>query len=322
MRKKIVVVVPVYNVEKYIKKCVNSLLNQNYSNYEIVLVDDGSTDESGKICDEYDCANYNVHAFHKKNGGLSDARNYAIKKVSGDYIIFIDSDDYVENNLLEYMGEYINSEDVDIVVSPLYDEKENSSKYVKERFTDDFQVFDAEEALEKMNYQNLFSTSACAKLIKMDLIKKFSFPNGMLYEDLATMFKIVGEANRIVVLDKPLYHYVQHNGSIRFSKWSSKVYDVITATEQLIDYVKKYYPEIYDSAIYRFFFSANEVYVRAFREEKYLELINPIKMKLKKYWKILKKSKKISKIQKVRFILMIHFPRTYRILWLTIDRWR
>lgn len=119
------IVVPVYNVERYIAKCVESLLNQDYSNYEIILVDDGSTDGSPKLCDKYANANDNVVCLHKSNGGLSDARNYGTCHATGDYISYVDLDDYVDTDYISSMIEAMRGDSVDIVISSHFDEDEN-----------------------------------------------------------------------------------------------------------------------------------------------------------------------------------------------------
>lgn len=312
--KLISVVVPVYNVELFLDKCIKSLLSQDYDNLEILLIDDGSPDRSGEICDFYASKYDKIRTFHKENGGLSDARNYALSFTRGEYVMFIDSDDYVDNCIISSMAARLN-EDIDIVVSPHIDERENGEIISQLCEFDEYTILTSEEALEKMCYQVDFSTSACGKLIKRELLLNFPFPKGKLYEDLAVMYKIVGSAKRVGFTRKTMYHYVQHSGSIRFNIWSDKVYDVIEATDKLIEYIKDKYPRIIEAAIYRYFFSANEVYVRAFLEKKYLDLVKPIRQQLYSYWNIVKADKNVSNKQKIRFWLMIFQPVLYRTIW-------
>ena len=114
MKERISVVVPVYNVEQYLEKCVNSIINQTYKNLEIILVDDGATDKSGKLCDELAKLDNRIMAYHKKNGGLSDARNYGVERATGDYIGFVDGDDYIDAEMYEKLYEAIKKENVDV----------------------------------------------------------------------------------------------------------------------------------------------------------------------------------------------------------------
>ena len=117
MKERISVVVPVYNVEQYLEKCVNSIINQTYKNLEIILVDDGATDKSGKLCDELAKLDNRIMVYHKKNGGLSDARNYGVERATGDYIGFVDSDDYIDAEMYEKLYEALKKENVDVAES-------------------------------------------------------------------------------------------------------------------------------------------------------------------------------------------------------------
>lgn len=317
--KKISVIVPVYNVEHYLSHCVRSIISQNYEDFEILLIDDGSKDNSGALCDDYQNKYENIRTFHKKNGGLSDARNYALNYVKGEYVMYIDSDDYIEPDTLKSMAYFINNskntDNADVVISPFIDEREDGSVLYSVKNKDGYVKMGSQKALQEMNYQQKFGTSACGKLIKTDLAKKYLFPVGRLYEDLATMYKIIGDANNVILMNHYFYHYIKHDGSIRFSQWSDKVFEILQANKELIEYVNLKYPEIYSSAIYRYFFSANEVYIRAFNNDNYLEIIGKIHSDLKKYWKIVKKDQNASLKQKARFFVMINYPELYRTIW-------
>ena len=314
---KISIVVPVYNVERYLIKCVESLLSQTYTSYEILLVDDGSDDSSAHICDAYALNNDNIISLHKKNGGLSDARNYAMSYVSGEYVTFVDSDDYVHENYLNAMISClpIGINDVDMVICSYKDVSED----IVASHHCDYNVkginMSSKETLSEMCYEKYFGTSACAKLIRTNLVKQFPFPKGKLYEDLATMYKVIGHARRIVFLNQPLYYYVQRIGSIRNSKWNKQKWDVMEAANGLLNYIDNQYPELHKDAVQRYFFSANEVYVNAFSEKSYSRIIEPLRKKLKPLWHDVVNNPRISTKQRSRYWMMIHAPKIYRLIW-------
>ena len=314
---KVSIIVPVYNVEKYINKCVMSLINQTYKNFEILLIDDGSTDLSGKICDNYSKDYYFIRTFHKQNGGASEARNYAMSYVTGEYITFVDSDDYVEIDFLEKMINLKDKKNADLVIVTHIDETPEGEILTKKRKRKkEVVLLTTEEAIEKMCYEIEFGTTPCAKLFKTDIVRKNPFPLNNTYEDLATVYKYIAESKKIVFYDIPMYHYVQRNGSKRNDNiWKNSVLDVMRATDELFAYIVKYYPNIYSAAVQRYFFSANEVYVRAFNNKEYLTIIAPFREKGKKLIKDMIINFKITLQQKIRYLLMIYNPKLYRIIW-------
>lgn len=306
------VVVPVYNVKKYLNKCVNSIIAQTYDNYEVLLIDDGSTDGSSEMCDKFAAQYEKISVYHKENGGLSAARNYANKYLKGEYIVYIDSDDYVEPDYISIMVECREKYNADLVIASHIDEDEFGNVLSKKTFNNKITVYDARLALEEMCYEKTICTSAWGKLIKREYVFENEFPNGMLYEDLATIYKIIGSCNTVVYVDRPVYHYIQRNGSIRYSKYSPKVLHVMQASENLLNYVEKYYPDIRSAAIQRYFFSANEVYVRAFNEKTFLIITRKVRENLKKYWSDIQKNPKISIKQKAKYWIMTFQPLVYK----------
>lgn len=314
------VVVPVYNVKKYLNKCISSIIVQTYDNYEVLLIDDGSTDGSSEICDSFAEQYEKISVYHKENGGLSDARNYANKFLKGNYIVYIDSDDYVDPDYISVMVKCREKYNADLVIASYVDEDELGKILSKKVFNNKITVYDAKSALEEMCYEKKISTSACGKLIKKEYVYENEFPKNMLYEDLATMYKIIGSCSTVVYIDCSMYHYVQRNGSIRFSKYSPKVLHVMQAAENLLDYVEKYYPDIRSAAIQRYFFSANEVYVRAFNEKDFLKIIDNIRIKLQQYWWMVRNNNKISQKQKIRYWMMAFHPILYKNIWRAMKR--
>lgn len=212
---KITVIVPVYNVEKYIEKCVDSLLNQNYPFYEIILVDDGSTDRSGLICDNYDKENENVTVIHKANGGLSDARNAGIKVCHTKYVVFVDSDDYVDEDFLTMLWEAKKSYSADIVCSPLIFEYETGKSKPLAKFNDF--VTSGIKAQEYSLRSRYTGVSACAKLFRTDYLIEYPYPKGEINEDLYTTFWHFGLASKVAFISSGSYHYVQRFNSISYA---------------------------------------------------------------------------------------------------------
>lgn len=315
---KISVIVPVYNVEKYLKRCVCSLINQTYTNIEIILVDDGSTDGSGKLCDSYAAYNRNVCVLHKVNGGSADARNYAIPYVRGEYISFVDSDDYVDLNFVERMVKPLNNSETeipDMVICSHIVETFDGIPLVDKKGTMQYYKLTPERALEIMCYEQEFGTTPCAKIISCELFKKFPFLVDSTYEDLATVYKMIGNSKSIVFLNLPMYHYVQRLGSKRNNKWNPAVLDVMKASDNLLEYIDLYYPDLHKAGVQRYFFSANEVYTKAFNEEDYLKIISPIRKKLKEFWRDIKENPKIGIKQKIRYRMLIRCPIVYKKIW-------
>lgn len=309
---KISVIVPVYNVAPFFNQCMRSLLHQIYQNYEILLIDDGSTDESGAMCDSYAKQFDFVKVFHKCNAGQSSARNYALPYITGQYVSFVDADDYVEKNYLADMAEEIIDRTVDMVVSTYWDEyPQGKSKrgcvYPKEIFT-------SEQALKEMCYERKISTSPCGKLIATNVVKAHSFPEGKKYEDLATIYKMIDSSRKIVFTGKPLYHYVQRAGSTTNSGWKKYTMDIMEASNSLLLFIVQKYPNIYSAAVYRYFFSAQEIYKKAYKEDDYLKKIQDVQMELKRLWPTIRHDCNVTNFQKMKMYLMTFHPYLYKTL--------
>lgn len=237
--KLISIIVPIYKVEKYLKKCIESILKQTYKNIEIILVDDGSPDNCGKICDDYKQMDKRIKVIHKNNGGLSEARNYGIREARGDYLLFVDSDDFIAENICEILINNINKYSADMVICNFYYVFENK-KAIKNEMSSkkDVQVLEKENIIREyfLNY-SVDLNVAWNKLYKKDIFKGMNailFPVGKLHEDTYIMYKIYYNLNRLVRINKPLYYYRQRNDSI-ISSFSIK------NVKDIIGYIKDYY---------------------------------------------------------------------------------
>lgn len=246
---KISVIVPVYNVEKYIRKCVDSILNQTMQDLEIILVDDGSTDRSGEICDEYREKDIRIKVIHKKNGGLSDARNVGEKNATADYVIFLDGDDYIHREMLETLYFPIKEQGVDLStcgVFNVYDEKEIPQYSKIEQF-----LCTGSKAFGLILEGNIIPGTICNKLIKREIADKICFPVGRLYEDVFYTLKLIPLVNQVYVTTKPMYYYVHRQGSITTSKFKEKDMDIVYAYRETMELVKKQYPDLVSQAEFR-----------------------------------------------------------------------
>jgi len=224
------VIVPIYNVENYLSKCLDSLVNQTHSNIEILAVNDGSLDRSMQIVEDYQKQFKQLKRLDKMNGGLSDARNYGIEHASGEYLLFIDSDDYVDATMAEKLVQAALLHNADIAVCDMeyvYDTGER--KYSS---GGDFKIGTVKEQVELFNINN----SACNKLFKRNLFETNRFIKGIWYEDLATIPKCCYEANQIVKVDEVLYFYYQRSNSIIHTE-NPKVFDIYLALEELKRYL-------------------------------------------------------------------------------------
>lgn len=228
---KVSVIVPVYNVEKYIKKCLDSLVNQTLNGVEIIVVNDGSPDNSQKIIDEYAKKYKNVKSYIKENGGLSDARNYGIKKATGEYISFVDSDDYIRNDMLEIMYNYAIKEDLDVVVCDSINVYDNGSEILiksNNNYSDN----------DVRNYI-ISPPMACTRLFKKTIFDKIQFKKNIYYEDLEMTPKVVNITDKIGFVSEGLYYYVQRDGSIMkqnvFNKKLLNIFDVLKSNKDLLE---------------------------------------------------------------------------------------
>ena len=219
---KVSVVVPVYNVEKYLNRCIDSILNQTFRDFELILVDDGSTDQSGRICDEYKEKDNRIVVIHKTNGGLSDARNYGIDRAKGEYITFIDSDDWIKERYIEVLYNNAVKFKVDISAVNLHKEYDDRS----ERSCDITEgVFDGKAAMQFLYGDiSIYLNVACAKLYKIDLFEDIRYPVGKLHEDGFTTYKLLYFSNTVYFSNEDLYSYYQRQGSI-MNKFSVSRFD-------------------------------------------------------------------------------------------------
>lgn len=248
------IVVPIYKVEKYLNRCVDSILNQTYHNIEVILVDDGSPDQCGVICDEYQKKDTRIKVIHKKNGGLSDARNAGIKIAHGEYITCIDSDDFISPVFLENLWTAMKKSKCEIATSWFVDYYEGD-KIPKAQKLDikDIQVLNREEFYERLLYQDGVEVSAWGKLYKANLFQGVEYPVGKLYEDIPTTYRLVEKTTRIAVIPNVDYFYFQRKTSIAQAKFSIAKMDAIRYMNDFKNFITVNYPSLKKAAECRYF---------------------------------------------------------------------
>ena len=248
MAAKISVIIPFYKVEKFAERCIQSVLEQTFEDFELILVDDGSPDNCGKICDEFAKKDKRIRVFHTENRGLSAARNLGIEKATGEYISFIDSDDAVAPDYLEYLYELINKYNADISIcvlrSLIYQPSTGDLKMRATPKNEDAFVVTQEEALRLLLIDRYDLIGAIAKLYKREILANIRFPVGQLYEDANTSYKTYLKAKRIVIGKGYKYLYTVRQDSISHSAFIKKDFDLLSATDEMCTKIVSKYPNL------------------------------------------------------------------------------
>lgn len=237
----ITVVVPVYNVEKYLEECVNSIMNQTYKELEIILVDDGSKDTSGMLCDELVKKDSRIKVIHKSNGGLSDARNTGIDIAKGKYIQFIDSDDYVDLDMIEMLYLNIKKHNADISMCSHYILTENECTTDA---TGEVSIYNRCDVLKEILLDEKVRSYAWNKLFSIELFKEIRFPKSKVFEDILTIPKLFEKANTVVLEDIPKYYYRQREGSILHIQTKDTRLNYINAALEIMEFIKQKEPKL------------------------------------------------------------------------------
>lgn len=308
------VIVPVYKVEKYLEKCVNSILCQSYSDLEIILVDDGSPDNCGKICDELALKDKRIRVIHQKNKGLAAARNAGLVIAHGKYVAFVDSDDTIESGAYLMLHNMIETYDADIAICECRKVTENELlKQVGYSNYED-KLLDNSKLWELVFGQ--LNNSSCNKLYKRGLIGDLQFPEKVVHgEDLLFNIEYLAKCNIGVYNEAPVYNYLSRNNSMTRSSFNKNVFWEIIAKDKAQDLVKQYMPIQLKNAelfcfrarmnVLRSVFASNE-------EEKYKSNVTEWKAYVKCHYKKVRAKLKFK--EEVEYFLLFYFHRLYRIL--------
>lgn len=310
------VIVPVYNVERYLRRCVESIEKQTYEDIEIILIDDGSTDNSGKICDELKLEDSRIKVLHISNGGAARARNYGLNEACGDYISFIDSDDWIMPTFLEALIRVCENNNADIAKCEVIDVKSEKDEVVTpERIN--VKVYEPVEILNNI-YMNrkLFNVAIMNKLYKKSIFEGLRFKEGIINEDEEILCRIILNSKRIAITNEVLYCYFLSQNSVTRSKFRPKNMDIIKCFDARISQLKN---EKYHVALMQTYADYQKtlgilcfnVYTSNWNEkEKYLK---QIKEKIHEVNKANKQNKYFSMSEKIKFSMRIHFPKIMQI---------
>lgn len=245
------VIVPIYNVEQYLNQCVESIVNQTYKNLEIILIDDGSPDSCPKLCNEWALRDSRIKVAHKNNGGLSDARNFGLKESTGEYICFVDSDDYISKYMIEALYTVLKKDSSDICecnYELFYD-----SQVIKDVYFDiNSKYFLKRDALMHLFKEDIFKHVAWNKLYSKNILKDLYFEKGKLHEDLFFTYLAFNKSKQISKIDGKYYYYRQRFNSIMGSKFSIRNLDALEARKKHLDFVKGNYPDMLELLENRF----------------------------------------------------------------------
>ena len=246
--KTVSVVIPIYNVEPYLKQSLDSVINQTYGNLEIILVDDGSTDKSAKICDEIAQTDSRVKVLHKPNGGLSEARNAGTTVCTGEYLLYLDSDDYLEPDAVEQLMLLRNAYNADAVMGNYFYTYSDHESLAEPDAGENSRYSRREAILLLM--QGKLQTFAWGKLIRADVAKRHPFPVGKLFEDHFWTHLVFQDCETVVYTSKPMVHYRQRDNSISYTFNLSRL-DIMDGWRERIAFLRQEYPEMVEAYLRR-----------------------------------------------------------------------
>lgn len=313
MKPLISIIVPIYKVQDYLEKCIESILAQSITNFELILIDDGSPDDCGKICDYYAARDSRIRVIHKKNEGLSAARNTGLDIAQGEYIGFVDSDDWIEKNMYETLINLLIDNDADIAQCEFiktFDEDEtidNRERYIVE-------IFNNIESLKNLYYEKAISTVVSwNKLYKKVLFEEIRFPKGKIHEDEFTTHKLLYKSKKLVYTNKVFYYYRQTPNSIMNSKFNKKRLDILDAMQERLEFAELINNEMFTyETLKKYMFRLISFYYKCKKEipeEK--DIINDIKKRSDLlYFRYYIKSK-LRLRSKIKYGMFYLFPDLY-----------
>ena len=312
MEPKISIIVPVYNVEQYLERCVESLINQTHKNIEIILVDDGSKDNSGKLCDELAQRDSRIIVYHKENGGLSDARNYGIDKSTSDYVGFVDSDDFVDEDMYEILLSNLLKFDSEISFCRLNDVFNDD--ITKDNTENKPYLMTSEQAIKMVLEAKVFSVTAVNKLYKKSLFDQIRFDKGKIAEDAIIMVDLLSRCEKIAATEAKKYYYMHRENSITTQKFTPKFLNVIEAYEKNAKIVSDKYPDLKYQADTRICWAYFYVLDRLLKDEEYKDekLETELIQYLKKHKKFILSNSLFNAKRKLSFVTLLINKNLYK----------
>lgn len=308
------IIIPVYNVEKYIRKCVDSVIAQSFTNIEIILVDDGSTDNSGIICDEYSKIDSRIKVLHKNNGGLSSARNAGIEVAEGNFLGFIDSDDYILEDMFELLYNNLIKEQADLSICGIFQCYKGKEPIVNQQW---YKILEPQEAIEIVFEGKILSVNAVNKLYRKNLFDHIRYPEGKATEDAFVIVDILSQCKKIVATSEQKYFYFHRVGSITTIKSAANCFDCIEAYKRNKEIIDERYPEISDIALSNYcwshFYALDRLLISE-DENNYLDREKEIiKFLRAKVFFIIRKSR-LAKNRKIAAVALFINVRLYKAL--------
>ena len=306
------IIVPVYNVEKYLEKCIRSIQDQTLKDIEVILVDDGAPDRCGAMCDEFAQNDSRIRVIHKQNGGVSSARNAGLAIATGEYIGFVDSDDYIESDMYETLYHVLQEYDADIAVCGHFVEKDG--KIIEEVRNNGFTtVVSGIEACKRTILDHEINSFAWDKLYNRELFSNFAYPALFYHEDIASTFLIMSKARRVVLHNIAKYHYIRNSNSISLTMNPLKVYHSFLAYKRQEEFtIKNNMPDLLEYVHFRMFTTASNAIILMIRTQEYkLQCKEPfydIRRVIKEYLKTIITNPLVEKRVKLYSWLTVFFP--------------
>ncbi len=309
MKQKLIsIIVPVYKVEKYLSKCIDSIINQTYKNLEIILVDDGSPDNCPKICDGYAKKDKRIKIIHKENGGLSSARNAGLDIMTGEFVAFLDSDDYIEPTYIEIMAEKQVKYNADLVNCGVKDIIENTGEEIIKVSVKEDVVLENEEIIKQF-FSTYNLTVAWNKLYRKEIFATLRYPQGRIFEDAAIILNVLSKCKKLVIIPDVLYNYLKREGSIMNCNISEK--KINSLIENFIDRTEFLIENNYKQ------FLSQEVSTQArdfgflYRTCKNKVIKKQIKSKFLPLWKKYKKYAKLNSKASIKMLLNVGYIKLF-----------
>ncbi len=304
------VIVPVYKVEKYLDKCVRSIMNQTYRNLEIILIDDGSPDQCGSICDKLAKEDGRIRVIHQDNAGLSVSRNVGLGVATGEYVGFVDSDDYLDEDMYEYLYSLIEKPEADISVCAFRKFSEESGVLQEESVTNVMTFYRA-EAMKALIEDRLIGSQPCNKLFRRTLFEDIWFPIDRVYEDIAMMHLVFSKAYKVVVSSQMKYNYLIRETSTSYTQNAKWGYGLFRAFHDRYIFVEKEYPQLIPNFMGQALGIAIGMYIHWQRFKKDQTILcweDEVRKFLKDQKKYVKNCKQLSLRRKIDGIMIIYLP--------------
>lgn len=306
-------IVPVYNAESFLDDCMRSILKQTYNNLEIILIDDGSTDASPKMCDAYAAEDTRVLVIHKEHGGLSAVRNHGINEAAGEFIVFIDSDDTVDEDYISYLYGLITKYNTSMSICQ--HRVISNDRVIHEYGSDGDECLTSKTCLTRMLYHDVIDTSAWSKMYRRELFDGVSYPEGRRYEDIATTYKLMVKCDNIAVGYESKYSYAVHVNSIVNAPFEKYKLDMLDMTDDMGTNVLKIYPDLDKAVMRRRVYSRFSTLNQMLHTDEYPEVREEIISFIKTNGKEVVKGPLTPRRDKIAYTLLkISFP-LYRFVW-------